>query len=45
MPVERSIAATGFAPAAYPIGVERGFMSRAVAAARRCNASATVRRV
>src|SRR5487761_2076301 len=29
-----SIAATGFALAAYPVGVERGFMSRAAAAER-----------
>ncbi len=29
-----SIAATGFALAAYPVGVERGFMSRAAAVAR-----------
>src|SRR6202050_3088122 len=29
-----SIAATGFALAAYPVGVERGFISRAAAVAR-----------
>ena len=37
-----SIAATGFALAAYPVGVERGFISRAVASSvrwRRCVSS------
>ncbi len=42
-----SIAATGLALAAYPVGVERGFMSRAAAVERtlrRCDFSGTARK-